>query len=167
MAKRREGKAIREDIDRIVESFIYLYTEGRRLSQDISNRYGLTATQLGVLKMLHDMGGGLNLSSLSQRIRLNNSTVTGIVDRMERDGLLVRERSGEDRRVVNLHLTAKGQKLAAKITITPWEALRRAVADLPQVEKRRLFTILRRVASNIQNMVDREMGTQPTKGSQA
>ena len=56
--------------------------------------------------------GDLSLSELSERIRAQNSTVTGIIDRMEREGLVVRARSSEDRRVVNIRLTDKGARIA-------------------------------------------------------
>jgi hypothetical protein len=55
-------------------------------------RYGLTGPQLTVIKLLETFGD-LSLSSLSERIRAQNSTVTGIIDRMEREGLVLRERS--------------------------------------------------------------------------
>ena len=50
-----------------------------------------------------------DMSKLSERIRAQNSTVTGIIDRMEQNGLVVRERSKEDRRVVFIRLTTKGK----------------------------------------------------------
>ena len=63
----------------------------------------------------------MSLSELSERIRAQNSTVTGIIDRMERENLVSRERSKEDRRVVYIKLTAKGRRLAEEIPIEPME----------------------------------------------
>ena len=59
-----------------------------------------------MVKLLEQIGD-LSLSELSERIRAQNSTVTGIIDRMEREGLVTRERSKEDRRVVYIRLTTK------------------------------------------------------------
>ena len=50
----------------------------------------------------------MSLSELTDRIRAQNSTVTGIIDRMEREGLVVRERSTEDRRAGTSSLPRKG-----------------------------------------------------------
>jgi len=70
----------------------------------------LTAPQLLALQVLVDElragGGGLSLSSLSERMGLAHSTVSGIVDRLERQGLLERRRRAEDRRFVSIELTA-------------------------------------------------------------
>jgi DNA-binding MarR family transcriptional regulator len=57
---------------------------------------GLTAPQVGVLKAL--VGGGLSLKELSARLGLAHSTVSGIVDRLERRGLVRREPDARDRR---------------------------------------------------------------------
>ena len=95
---------IKAEVDQILEAIIYLYTESRRITKDIARRANLTGPQLTVVKMLEGIGD-LSLSELSERIRAQNSTVTGIIDRMEREGLVTRERSREDRRVVYIKLT--------------------------------------------------------------
>ena len=86
-------RELKEDLDRIVETIIYLVTESRRLSKEEASRHGVTPTQLSVLKLLHEIGD-LSLGTLSKEIRAHNSTVTGIVDRMEAAGLVERARVG-------------------------------------------------------------------------
>lgn len=51
--------------------------------------------------------GKMKISELSERIYLSNSTVSGIVDRLEKQQLVIRERSNEDRRIVYVKLTPK------------------------------------------------------------
>ena len=74
----------RPELDSIVETIIYLYTESRRLTKDMASSFGLTGPQLTIRKFLESFQD-LSLSTLSERIRAQNSTVTGIVDRMERE----------------------------------------------------------------------------------
>ena len=81
---------IKPEIDSILEAIVYLYTESRRLTKELARQVDLTGPQLTVLKMLEGVGD-LSLSELSERIRAQNSTVTGIIDRMEREGLVVRD----------------------------------------------------------------------------
>ncbi len=145
MVVRRE---LKEDLDRIVESIIYLVTESRRLSKDEAARYGVTPTQLSVLKLLQEIGD-LSLGTLSKEIRAHNSTVTGIVDRMEAASLVERVRSEEDRRVWIIRLTAQGRKVAEKAKISPWDTLRHALAALPAQDQERLTAILKKVALNV------------------
>ncbi|HTQ47829.1 MAG TPA: MarR family transcriptional regulator, partial [Polyangiaceae bacterium] len=67
------------EVDQIVEAILYLYTESRRLTKELARSVDLTGPQLTVLKMLEGVGD-LSLSELSERIRAQNSTVTGIID---------------------------------------------------------------------------------------
>ena len=85
------------DLDAILGAMVFLYSESRRVTRLLAERHGLTGSQLLVLKML-EPEGHLSLTDLSERIRAKNSTVTGIIDRMERDGIVLRRRSGVMRR---------------------------------------------------------------------
>jgi len=145
-------RELKEDLDRIVETIIYLVTESRRLSKEEATRYGVTPTQLSVLKLLHEIGD-LSLGTLSKEIRAHNSTVTGIVDRMEAAGLVERARSVEDRRVWIIRLTAQGRRVAERARVSPWDLLRHALDELPAADQEKLTTILRKVALNVQSAV--------------
>ena len=87
---------VQRDVDKVVETIVYLYTESRRLTKEVARASNRTGPQLTVVKMLHHLGD-LSLSALSDRIRAGNSTVSGIIDRMEREDLVRRVRSKEDR----------------------------------------------------------------------
>lgn len=56
--------------------------------------------------------GEMKISDLSEKLGLSNSTVSGIVDRLERQGLVERTRSIEDRRVVYVNVTQEFKKNA-------------------------------------------------------
>lgn len=146
---------IKSDVDQVLETIIYLYTESRRLTKELARRADLTGPQLTVVKMLEQIGD-LSLSELSERIRAQNSTVTGIIDRMERENLVVRERSKEDRRVVYIRLTPKGKKLAEEIPIEPMEVFRGALESLTASEARDLVRILGKVARRVRQIVEME-----------
>src|SRR5258706_15345136 len=148
---------LKAEVDQILEAIIYLYTESRRITKELARRAELTGPQLTVIKMLETVGD-LSLSDLSDRIRAQNSTVTGIIDRMEREGLVVRERSTEDRRVVHIKLTSKGEKLAEDIPVEPMEIFRNALAGLSVSEVRDLLKILTKLAKRVQAIVRRDVG---------
>jgi len=143
---------VKAEVDQILEAIIYLYTESRRITKELARRAELTGPQLTVVKMLESVGG-LSLSDLSDRIRAQNSTVTGIVDRMEREGLVVRARSTEDKRVVNIRLTEKGERIAREIPVEPMEIFRGALAGLTSTEMRDLLRILTKIAHRVQSIV--------------
>lgn len=147
---------LKPDIDSILEAIIYLYTESRRLTKEFARRANLTGPQLTVIKMLEGIGD-LSLSELSEKIRAQNSTVTGIIDRMEREGLVIRARSTEDRRVVKIKLTEKGSKLAKEIQVEPMEIFRSALEGLTAAESRDLLRILSKIARRVQVIVSKNV----------
>lgn len=151
--KKASEIASTDEMDAIVEAIVYLYTESRRITKELAGRYGLTGPQLAVVKMLEPVGK-LSLSELSGRIRARNSTVTGIIDRMEREGLVTRRRSKEDRRVVNIALTEKGQALAAEIAVEPVQIFRRVLGELSERDAADLRRVLGILARRVHAIVE-------------
>jgi len=80
------------------------------LSQHFQDELGISMPEQDLLKQLGVAGGELKLVELSRRIYLSKAGITKMVDRLETAGLVVRERSKSDRRVVNARLTAAGKK---------------------------------------------------------
>lgn len=52
----------------------------------------------------------VKLTTLADKLKMSNSTASGIIERMQRDGLITRERSDDDRRTLKLALTEKGNQ---------------------------------------------------------
>ena len=148
---------VKIEVDQILEAIIYLSTETRRITKELARRANLTGPQLTVVKILEQIGD-LSLSELSDKIRAQNSTVTGIIDRMEREGLVTRIRSKEDRRIVSVRLTDKGVKLAQDIPVEPMVILRGALEGLTGPETRELLRILTKLARRIRSIVRRDVG---------
>jgi DNA-binding MarR family transcriptional regulator len=146
---------LKSDVDQVVETILYLYTESRRITKELARRADLTGPQLAVVKLLEQIGD-LSLSELSERIRAQNSTVTGIIDRMEREGLVTRERSREDRRVVYIKLTPKGRKLAEEIPVEPMVVFKGALESLTAQEVKDLMRILTKIMKRVRTLVKNE-----------
>ncbi|OLO27584.1 hypothetical protein BTR23_19960 [Alkalihalophilus pseudofirmus] len=73
-------------------------------------KFSITPVQYGVLNVLWEKDG-LNLTEISNALMLDNSTVTGIIDRMISSDLIVRKDDLQDRRKSLLFLTDKGKQL--------------------------------------------------------
>ena len=74
----------------------------------------LTGMQWEPLLMLW-LGRADTVAGLARVIQMGDASMSRMLDRLEEKDLIRRERSVEDRRVVNLHLTAKGRKVANRI----------------------------------------------------
>lgn len=159
---RNHGEDANDDIRQVLETIIYLYTESRRVTKELARRAQLTGPQLTVVKILEQIGS-LSLSELSDRIRAQNSTVTGIIDRMEREGLVLRERSKEDRRVVHIRLTSKGEEIAQAIPVEPIEIFRSALISLSREDMRDLLRILTKLSRKVKTIVRRSVSPESTE----
>jgi len=76
--------------------------------------FGLTPPQYFVFNALW-MGDGISVGELGERVSLDSSTLTGIIDRMERSGYVERRSNPDDRRSVLVLLTAKARELGPSI----------------------------------------------------
>jgi DNA-binding MarR family transcriptional regulator len=74
-----------------------------------AKKYGFTAPQLGVIFHLHVMPS-ITLHALSEHMNLTKSTVSGIVDRLEKQGVVVREIPKDNRRIVKLSISEEFKK---------------------------------------------------------
>lgn len=87
---------------------------GDYIKQNVEDEFkemNLTGSQGMVLGSLA-RNGEMRISDLSDRMGLSNSTVSGIVDRLEKKGFVERIRSKEDRRVVHVRVTPDFRKKA-------------------------------------------------------
>lgn len=72
--------------------------------------HGLTISQFGVLEGLYHLGP-LSQRQLADKILRSSGNLTMVIDNLERDGLVRRERDTQDRRVMNVFLTDEGHAL--------------------------------------------------------
>jgi DNA-binding MarR family transcriptional regulator len=78
--------------------------------------FGITGTQLNVLRILRGARpNGLCRNEIGDRLVAQVPDVTRLLDRMEEAGLVVRERSAEDRRLVRTRITEEGLALLARL----------------------------------------------------
>jgi DNA-binding MarR family transcriptional regulator len=90
----------------------------------------LTASEINALGNLAD-GTGRTVSELGAAVGTRPATLTGILDRLERRGLIVRAARPGDRRAVLIELTADGAQTAALVRKTLREVEKRALTGLP------------------------------------
>lgn len=103
----------------------------------------LSLTQLRVLAILRDRRP--RIGDLARYLGLERSTMTGLVARAERRGLLVREPDPEDRRSVVVVLTDAGHATATELEQVMREALAPSIEHLPTDDRRALRVLLERM----------------------
>jgi DNA-binding MarR family transcriptional regulator len=106
-------------------------------SKQAERETGLTGPQVWAIKVI-EKHGPLRVSDLARLMYLHPATVGGILDRLEMRGLIVRNRSTEDRRVVEVNLTDDGRSMVAH---SPEAASNRIVRGLEALHPDELSTI--------------------------
>jgi len=101
-----------------------------------------------VLDLLREKGA-CKMKEVAAVLNLTMSAVTGIVDRMTKDGLVKRERSTEDRRVVNVKLVDKGKRIADRVKKARRDISNAIYSVLTQKEKEQFLVLLRKVCNDI------------------
>lgn len=130
-------------------------------SKRIESETGLTGPQIWAVKTISELGR-VRVSDLARAMYLHPATVVGILDRLEKRGLVVRERSNADRRVVDVALTAEGQLL---VSCSPDVASNKIIHGLEALTGEQLGMIHRGLASLVtildaSNMLPHLMGAE-------
>lgn len=114
-------------------------------SSRLGKEFGLTTPQLLVLQTVAATQEQ-PIRAISAEVNLSQATVTSIVDRLERRGLLCRERSGTDRRKVYLVITETGRALLAKAPKPLQENFLLRFDRLRDWEQHQVVAVLKQVA---------------------
>lgn len=115
-------------------------------SKKLVRSSGLTTPQLLVLQSVRRHGRA-KPSTIAGDIVLSQATVTSIVDRLEKGGLVTRERTARDRRVVEVVLTEKGQAILLEAPELLQSGFLREYRKLAEWERTQLISALQRVAT--------------------
>ena len=102
-------KVLMEADDRLI---FLLFRTQNKLKNHLRNQLGaagvrITVVQAGILFLLKQRDGR-TMTELSQVLSTDNSAVTGLVDRLEKLGLIVRKMAPNDRRAYLIHITPEG-----------------------------------------------------------
>jgi MarR family 2-MHQ and catechol resistance regulon transcriptional repressor len=110
-------------------------------------RHDMTASQFGVLDALYHLGSHTQ-RDLGSHILKSGGNITMVVDNLEKSGLVRRERSQKDRRMVNVHITEQGRKRFRRILPRVLHFIEDEMSGLSQRELRELGRLCVRIGSN-------------------
>ena len=131
-------RAVLDGVRRIVQSL-------RESSRWAEKYVGMTGAQLFVLQQL-DEAPAQSLNDLAARTHTHQSSVSTIVARLVDRGLVTRTRSPRDGRTIELQLSSRGRKLAARAPNAAQQRLIQGIRELPPARRRGLATALATVA---------------------
>ncbi len=128
----------------------YVYRAFVRALAEELGPYRVTTGQWSALRVLWEEEG-LSQVELAQRMMVEKASLTAVLKAMAAGGLITRIRNADDRRKVNIFLTASGRRLKSKILPLVGKINSRATRHLSAAEVHQLQSLLVRVMINLQN----------------
>ena len=121
-------------------------------------RFGISGAQWGVLRTLQraeaDGSPALRVTELSERLLIRPPSVTGVVDRLVRDGLVKRESLPSDLRVKQISLTAKGRQRVHDVLNVHGGQVAKVLSGLTLPEQVELGRLLDRLREHLGEMAE-------------
>ena len=137
-----------------------LYSASRAMTRTYApllEPLGVTYPQYVVLLVLWE-GDGLPVHELGTRLALDSGTLTPLLKRLERQGLVERRRGSDDERLVRIHLTAAGRALRTRARKIPVDLACRAGYDAASEASMRELTQLRAELAALTERLSRASG---------
>lgn len=114
-----------------------------RESKRLFRPHGLTGAQYNVLNVVAATRDGLSQRELSDHLVVDRSNVTGLIDRMEREGWVKRTDDPGDRRIYRVVLTPEGRKLWERVTPQFLSVVRQVTGGLSERRMKETLLALR------------------------
>lgn len=122
----------------------------KRVEEDIKS-YGLNTTEFAVLELLYHKGDQ-PIQKIGDKVLLASSSITYVVDKLEKKNLIERKPCPKDRRVTYAVITQDGQRLMNEIFPKHTEAIQKIFAGLDSDEKTQAIQYLKKLGAYVTEM---------------
>jgi len=134
--------------DKVSENIAAISKEFMRQRTGEFYKVKVTLPQLAILELLF-RSGELNMSDMARFANVTTAAMTGIIDRLVRDGYAVRTAVPDDRRVIKIKLTAKGDKVVKNVIEERRHLVTRIFGALSHSEREEYLKILTRIREGL------------------
>jgi DNA-binding MarR family transcriptional regulator len=120
------------------------------------DRWNLSPSQFNILNLLREFPTGMTQTELSRQLITHRSNVTGLVDRLEKRGLVRRRDTADDRRAYQVVLTRDGRRLLEEILPQYYRAAEDVWGSLPPGDTEKLLADLAEIGANAEDLATRK-----------
>ena len=114
-------------------------------------QHDLTPSQYNILRILRGEGAPLPMLEIANRTVTIVPGITGLIDRLEKSGFVVRERCQSDRRVIYVALTEKGQETLAELDQPLQQLHKKLLGHFTKDELKELIRLLEKARAPLSN----------------
>lgn len=134
------------------EAFLHLLRAGdevHRQREAYLQTHGISSGRLTVLMLLLDKGKNIpeprTPAELADMSGVSRATMTGLIDTLERDGLVTRKPDAIDRRMMSVHLTSRGHEALQRILPGYFRGTSALMQTLSESERKTLVSLLNKI----------------------
>lgn len=154
-SRARKGSVGRQPSKRRLRLWIRLLRTARAIEAELRQRlrveFATTLPQFDVMAALARANAGMTMSELSRFLMVSNGNVTGIIDRLVTDKLVMRKAPADDRRAIIVRLTAKGASQFLQIAKAHEGWVDALLSDFDSTESEAMIQHLDGLATGIRN----------------
>ena len=103
---------------------------------------GISPQQYCIIMVMRYMQGPTTVKDIANWLDRNSNTISVMLDRLEKDGLVRRSRSLKDRREVRIVITKKGKEIADQAAVLGWRAIQKILCSIPEEDLQSLVNIM-------------------------
>ena len=143
-----------KDTERALKLFIVLSRASKVILEEAnktSEKHGLNPTEFAVLELLHHTGRQ-PIQKIGQKILLRSGSMTYVVDKLEKRGLLKRVFCEKDKRVTYMSITTAGEKLMVSIFPEHADNIKSIMNSLTSEEQDLAIELLRKLGLSVKNL---------------
>lgn len=133
----------------------------RRVRKGLRDDFETTLPRFDVLAQLDRAPRGLTMGELSARLMVSNGNLTGLVDRLVKEGLVDSRPSPDDRRVQRVRLTEAGRRLFTEMAPANRQWIAAMTAALSRDDMAQLYVLLAKLKRSVQ-LADRRLADGPS-----
>jgi MarR family 2-MHQ and catechol resistance regulon transcriptional repressor len=137
-----------------------------RCEDQVFSKHGLTTERHAVLMVIKHIDGPVRPTDVARWLDLSVNSVSMIIDRMVKAGLVKRARDRKDRRTVFLTVTEKAEKAYALASVAGWALIQEIMAPLSDKDKRNLIKLLETLRDKTYDYLDSGEVAEVVKGSE-
>jgi len=144
---------------------IWAYAQANDVYNKVFDRFlakadiKITASEWFILRLVLSSPGPISLTYIARRLAMLIQSVSQLLNKLEKRGLVRRVRSKEDKRVVNIFVTQKGFDLLKELTPYTYEFIKETTGMLSKAEIESLHLISRKIRDNCMRL----MGIDPSE----
>ena len=141
-----EGKIINNTLYELQKTSSML----QEMHKSFFSKFDISSTKFNLLVVLYNVSKeGMILSDIGQEMLITKASITGLVDRLEKQKLVIRKRDSIDRRKIMARITNEGSALVEEIIKEYKEWLKKVTMTIDDNEKEQLVNILLKIEKGL------------------